>query len=151
MNDELHIRRQLQSLYGTREGEIWLELQARINDFASRNPSLSRNNFEMTERDAVLITYGDQFQSDSQQDLRSLLDFLDEYLADEVNWVHLLPFYPYASDDGFSVIDYRQVKLVLSVGGVLCRGNISAHRALVKLSVLLYPTQLLLCLKVSAL
>jgi sucrose phosphorylase len=29
---------------------------------------------------------------------------------DEISFVHLLPFYPYSSDDGFSVIDYREVR-----------------------------------------
>jgi sucrose phosphorylase len=32
-----------------------------------------------------------------------------------VNGVHLLPFYPYSSDDGFSVIDYKQVNPALGV------------------------------------
>jgi sucrose phosphorylase len=63
----------------------------------------------MDESDAILITYGDQFQDNNQRNLRSLFDFLNEYLAEELNWVHILPFYPYSSDDGFSVIDYRQV------------------------------------------
>jgi sucrose phosphorylase len=109
MKDEMHIRNQLQFLFGDWAEQIWLELQRRINEFLSRNPSLSSSNFDMNESDAVLITYGDQFQDKDQQDLGSLIEFLGEYLKDEVNWVHLLPFYPYSSDDGFSVIDYRRV------------------------------------------
>jgi sucrose phosphorylase len=30
-------------------------------------------------------------------------------LQDLINTVHILPFFPYSSDDGFSVIDYRQI------------------------------------------
>jgi sucrose phosphorylase len=41
--------------------------------------------------------------------LHHLADFLERHLADTISGVHLLPFYPYSSDDGFSVIDYRQV------------------------------------------
>ena len=26
-----------------------------------------------------------------------------------INTIHILPFYPYSSDDGFSVIDYKKV------------------------------------------
>ena len=35
--------------------------------------------------------------------------FLDLHLSDAINGVHILPFFPYSSDDGFSVIDYKQV------------------------------------------
>ncbi|MCB0228531.1 MAG: alpha-amylase, partial [Anaerolineae bacterium] len=56
-----------------------------------------------------LITYGDQFREPGRPPLRSLLTFLDTYLGDAVNGVHILPFFPYSSDDGFSVIDYLVV------------------------------------------
>ncbi len=108
-NTEDHIRQQLFFLYGDQGQQIWFDLQNRIAKFSSHNPPLTKNNFELDERDAVLITYGDQFQKDNQPDLRSLSNFLNEYLPDELNWIHILPFYPYSSDDGFSVTDYRQV------------------------------------------
>jgi sucrose phosphorylase len=41
--------------------------------------------------------------------LQTLANFLHTYLQDTISTVHLLPFYPYSSDDGFSVIDYRAV------------------------------------------
>lgn len=104
-----YIRKQLIFLYGDRGKQVWLELQQKLNEFASGYPSQSRKDFSLDEGDAILITYGDQFQTDNQHDLQSLLDFLNEYLAEELNWIHLLPFYPYSSDDGFSVIDNRQV------------------------------------------
>ncbi len=58
---------------------------------------------------AILITYGDQFREPGRPPLQSLHAFLGEYVRDLVGGVHLLPFYPYSSDDGFSVIDYYQV------------------------------------------
>jgi sucrose phosphorylase len=109
MNDEKQILEQLDFLYGSRGNQIWIKLQERLNEFSSRNPSVSSYSFKLSERDAILITYGDQFQDPSQHDLHSLFDFLNEHLSDEINWVHILPFYPYSSDDGFSVIDYRLV------------------------------------------
>jgi sucrose phosphorylase len=109
MRDEIHIRQQLVFLYGSEGEQVWFELQERINGFHTRNPNLPRVEFGMNERDAVLITYGDQFKEKNQSDLQSLSDFLNDYLSDAINWVHILPFYPYSSDDGFSVIDYRQV------------------------------------------
>lgn len=60
------------------------------------------------EQDVVLITYGDTFSSDNLP-LRTLKYFLNEYLKNIISVVHILPFYPYSSDDGFSVIDYSTV------------------------------------------
>jgi sucrose phosphorylase len=43
---------------------------------------------------------------EDKKPLHSLKRFLTEYLRDTVTIVHILPFFPYSSDDGFSVIDY---------------------------------------------
>ena len=61
------------------------------------------------QRDAVLITYGDMVHGEGEPPLRSLLHFIGNHLGDAISTVHVLPFFPYSSDDGFSVIDYRQV------------------------------------------
>lgn len=62
-----------------------------------------------SEKDTVLITYGDMVQAPGQAPLAVLKRFADKRLQDAISTIHLLPFYPYSSDDGFSVIDYRQV------------------------------------------
>lgn len=62
-----------------------------------------------SERDVFLITYPDQIQSTGQRPLPLLNDWLDRRLSDLISGVHLLPFFPSSSDDGFSVIDYRAV------------------------------------------
>lgn len=64
----------------------------------------------LSEKDSILITYGDTLISDEQSGLMSLRSFLMKYVGDGINSVHLLPIYPYSSDDGFSVIDYRKVR-----------------------------------------
>ncbi len=61
------------------------------------------------EKDIILITYGDSIKSSNQTPLKTLKTFLDKHLERSVNTVHILPFFPYSSDDGFSVIDYLQV------------------------------------------
>lgn len=61
------------------------------------------------ERDVVLITYGNTISKQGERPLTTLRRFLEEHLWDAVSTVHVLPFFPYSSDDGFSVIDYRQV------------------------------------------
>lgn len=61
------------------------------------------------EQDVVLITYGDSILSESRKPLSALHQFLDRYCDSIINSVHILPFFPFSSDDGFSVIDYRAV------------------------------------------
>lgn len=61
------------------------------------------------EKDVVLITYADQFSAKGEKALPVLTRFYNEWLARTFSHVHLLPFYPWSSDDGFSVIDYHSV------------------------------------------
>ncbi|MFF3024884.1 sugar phosphorylase [Gottfriedia sp. NPDC057948] len=61
------------------------------------------------ESDVVLITYGDQFQEEGKPTLETFKKMFDEHLANKFELVHILPFYPYTSDDGFSVVDYKKV------------------------------------------
>jgi len=63
----------------------------------------------MDHTDALLITYGDSLQSPGQKPLETLLDFANNNLRDIFSGVHILPFFPYSSDDGFSIIDYYEV------------------------------------------
>ncbi|MGY5449943.1 sugar phosphorylase [Agarivorans sp. MS3-6] len=62
-----------------------------------------------SEKDVILITYGDSVLSGGLPPLQSLHQFLREYLTGLISSVHILPFFPFSSDDGFSVIDYNQV------------------------------------------
>lgn len=61
------------------------------------------------EQDIVLITYADQFREVSISPLQTLTQFYQRHLQSTFNLVHLLPFFPWSSDDGFSVIDYHRV------------------------------------------
>jgi sucrose phosphorylase len=63
----------------------------------------------LDQRDALLITYADQFRAPGEAPLRTLDRFASAHLRGLVSGLHILPFYPYTSDDGFSVVDYRQV------------------------------------------
>jgi sucrose phosphorylase len=64
---------------------------------------------KLTERDSILITYGDQVQTPDKKPLQTLSRFCRQYLTGVVSGIHILPFYPWTSDDGFSVVDYRKV------------------------------------------
>lgn len=61
------------------------------------------------ETDSILITYGDSILKDGEKPLKTLKTFLDNNVQDLISTVHLLPMYPYTSDDGFSVVDYRKI------------------------------------------
>lgn len=69
-----------------------------------------RKTSELSERDALLITYADQVREDGIAPLRTLASFCEKCLAGVVSGVHILPFYPWSSDDGFSVKDYFAVE-----------------------------------------
>ena len=64
--------------------------------------------FNLSEQDALLIAYGDHVQRPGEAPLATLRETLQRLVL-PVSGLHMLPFYPFSSDDGFSVIDYRQV------------------------------------------
>lgn len=63
----------------------------------------------LDEADSIVITYGDQFRGPDGPPLAYLDRFLREELDGYATGVHILPFSPYSSDDGFSVRDYRAI------------------------------------------
>lgn len=70
---------------------------------------IESNPYFLTQKDVILITYGDQIFHEGETALATLNRFLNEYVQDCINTVHILPFYPYSSDDGFSIVNYKGV------------------------------------------
>lgn len=70
---------------------------------------INSKEYHLTQKDIILITYGDQVSRNSEPTLHTLKDFMDKHLKGVINSVHILPFYPYSSDDGFSVVNYSAV------------------------------------------
>ena len=99
----------LRLLYGDEADGIL----SRIDQLADRYADLRGPSREplWDERSVVLITYGDQVRgNDDQAALEAQRQFLLDYEVNAViSAIHILPFFPYSSDDGFSVIDYRRV------------------------------------------
>ena len=95
-----------------------MELNAEALE-ANPEPVPYQNHWD--ERDIVLITYGDSLEKHTaphqgehdkelkEKPLITLKRFLDRHCKDFINSVHILPFYPYSSDDGFAVINYSAV------------------------------------------
>jgi glycosidase len=114
MTPENRIREQLDKIYGGELAEsTWYRLEDLINKYQN-STLLTRNKpqenvLNLTQKDAILITYGDQLLDGSRKPLECLDEFLRTYLKESISGVHILPFFPFSSDDGFSVIDYREV------------------------------------------
>ncbi len=94
-------------IYGEGAGSVGIERTIQLlRQYKTRVPLHSRG---LDHRDAILITYADQVQQTGQSPLAVLADFCRSRLRDVVTGIHILPFYPWTSDDGFSVVDYRAV------------------------------------------
>ncbi len=99
---EARIADRLRFLYGNADA-----LDA-LKTIISRRPIAPRGG-SLTERDAVLIAYADHVRQPDAAPLETLRRFAVDSLRDAVSAIHILPFYPFTSDDGFSVSDYRAV------------------------------------------
>ncbi len=64
---------------------------------------------QVIPKDAILITYGDQISQATLTPLQAQRKWLNDNMKKAIKAVHILPFYPYTSDDGFSVQDYKSV------------------------------------------
>jgi len=103
------IRKRLNRLYGPSESEHLLERTvALIGRYGVGLEGFSHAD-RWDETTSVLITYGHMVQNDNEAPLQVLTRFDDQYLSGAISSIHFLPFSPYSSDDGFSVIDYRVV------------------------------------------
>ncbi len=75
-----------------------------------KNKSKSKDIDFLNEKESIIITYGDSlYNKNKEKTLITLNKFLSKYLYNYINTVHILPFCPYSSDDGFSIIDYKKV------------------------------------------
>ncbi len=102
------IQQLLAFLYGS---ERAAELATRIQELVVKYRGLigQRERVPLDQRDVLVITYADQVRQGGQAPLASLYEFLRVHAGDFISGVHILPFYPSSSDDGFSVVDYYSV------------------------------------------
>jgi sucrose phosphorylase len=107
---ERRIEARLAYLYGNDRSA---QVARRIARLLNTHRQLRRRVVEgplWSQEDTVLITYGDSVQSTAQPPLPTLHAFLKQHLQDAFSMIHILPFFPWSSDDGFSVTDFRSVK-----------------------------------------
>lgn len=100
------VEKKLERIYGdaaiaARTAQL---LKNSLSDFVTLSPKEG-----LSEKDCILITYADSILQKGKRPLVSLSEFLDAYVKDAIGTIHILPFFPSTSDDGFSVVDYDQV------------------------------------------
>ncbi len=107
---EASIKNKIVDIYGVEKSDkILHEIELLMGKFKSENRMKNIGNKWVDEKDIMMITYGDQIQEEGKNHLKTLHDFSNKYLEEIISSLHILPFYPYSSDDGFSVIDYYKV------------------------------------------
>ena len=106
-----HVKRYLTAIYGDQlSSDIFERLKDVLQGFHEKQISAGSQRKTFSEQDVILITYPDQFTSSQEKPLKTMRTFMDRYLGELINSVHVLPFFPFSSDEGFSIIDYRSVR-----------------------------------------
>ena len=85
------------------------QLEELLSEIQGIKESVKSKTQKWNQESNILITYGDSIIKENELPLKTLHGFLHKYLTDSISHVHILPFFPYSSDDGFSIIDYRCV------------------------------------------
>ncbi|UCF90070.1 MAG: sugar phosphorylase [Desulfobacterales bacterium] len=107
MDAQKTVKDLLQRIYGEATGTSAFQ---RIAPLIDRFPAQKRKKeTRFSPEDAVLITYGDSLVQNGRAPLATLHDFARRYLKGAISTIHILPFFPYSSDDGFSVMDFGAV------------------------------------------
>ena len=107
----------LTRIYGESTGQAaYAEIERLMKVYyAHKRPDLTafeknyRPEARFSEKDVILITYGDMIQGGDSAPLSELCRFAETFLTETFNTIHILPFFPYSSDRGFAIRDFEQV------------------------------------------
>ncbi|MGY3777972.1 sugar phosphorylase [Isobaculum melis] len=106
MKIEEQVLEQLVKIYGHKADEMMHELSPTLEKFAkAKFPEKAAIN----QKNVYLIAYGDSIQKAGEVPLQTLRNTLNQVAKNLITDVHLLPMFPYTSDDGFSVVDYYEI------------------------------------------
>jgi glycosidase len=101
------VKNLLIKIYGEQTGLRALE---RIAPIIEKYGAQKRKNASyFSQEDVVLITYGDSLKKEGEAPIATLHAFANQYLKGIVSHIHFLPFFPYSSDDGFSIMDFFKI------------------------------------------
>ena len=107
----------LSFLYGEDEAKAYMpELERTLRVYYAHKPQEiieAEKDFDpkerFTEKDLILITYGDLIRGEGSHPLATLQKVVHTYNPGAINTLHILPFFPYSSDKGFSITDFSAV------------------------------------------
>ncbi len=103
------VERHVEEIYGIDQVESITNTLLKESQIQGYVTSSTGGVNKWNQRDVIAITYGDSIIKDNEAPLRTLHRFLSRELRNTLSGVHILPFFPYSSDDGFSIIDYHAV------------------------------------------
>ena len=99
----------LSSIYKNHSHKEIKILSSEIKKIFSRSSNKQVSKELWDEKDCFLITYADSVVDEKQNNFKILNSFLNKFCKN-FSFIHILPFYPYSSDDGFAVKDYKKIK-----------------------------------------
>lgn len=103
----------LNEIYGEEDADEITDELIEAAGIVETSNQIANGTSKWDQSDVMMITYGDSIQREGRPALRELNNFMVRNLKDTMSGVHILPFNPYSSDDGFSVIDYAAVNAEL--------------------------------------
>jgi glycosidase len=107
MEDIGAVQHLLKKIYGVTTGNLAFDnILPTLERFQPRKGE-ERGYF--SQEDVFLITYGDTLKKKGERPLETLYKFAVQQFKDVFSTIHILPFSPFSSDDGFSVIDFFTV------------------------------------------
>ena len=107
MENLASIQRILNEVYGDTTGRAAFD---RILPIIKGHADMrGRKRIDFSQEDVFLITYGDTLKKTGQAPLETLCHFAESRFKDVFSTIHILPFFPFSSDDGFSVVDFFAV------------------------------------------
>lgn len=109
MNESLRIKLNESFKIIYKNDETVSNLLALVDSVLDKYANILPKESWISEKDTMLITYGDSILKEGYKGIASLHEFLNKYVGDAISTVHLLPMFPYTSDDGFSVVDYKKI------------------------------------------
>jgi sucrose phosphorylase len=110
-NFELKIKFLLSKIY--EDQQIVAQLVDQIYSLIKDHLTDSNKNINRwSQNEVIMITYGNSIYTSDEKPLVTLKRFLEK-LQDTITGVHILPFCPYSSDDGFAIINHLQVDYAL--------------------------------------
>ncbi len=106
----------LQNIYGKPIGDLAFSRLTAILEVFFKKSTMGKA-AAFSQSDVILITYADTLLREGELPLKTLHRFLDKHLKEVFSGLHLLPFFPYSSDDGFSITDFFAVRSDLGSWG----------------------------------